>query len=116
MLGTIFVSGDQAAADLAVIDILPVLIGFAAVSVKAFDCADTFRGHLTEPDWCGNHEDVGRLDHLIDLGPFVVLETLVGHIGLDAGRYVVIDRTDRYYIDVVCLHDVLGGVYQPVCV
>ena len=76
-----------------------------AVAVQALDDLRADRRLLAEPDRRQQHEDVGGHDLLVDRRPVVALPAVLGHVGLDAGRDVVVDRADDVDRDAVALHD-----------
>ncbi len=97
VLDPVFVSGDEAAADLAVENILALVVGLARMRIEAFDDLRCDRAFLAQPDRRREDQYVGSGN----LGPYswpvVGAGAMFGHVGIDAGRDIVVDRTHGFH-------------------
>jgi hypothetical protein len=66
-------------------------------------CGDA--GVVAEPDRPGDDQDVGRLDPLPDQRPLVGRPPVLGHVGIDTGRDVMVDGPQHLDLDPVPAHE-----------
>src|SRR5947207_5663340 len=114
VLDAVFVAGDEAAADPAVVGVLSGVVEQVRVAVQPLDDHLGHRTVVPQPDRAGDDEDVGR-QHLVavDGRPVVALPAVFGHVGPDAGGDVVVDGAQDLDGDAVLFHDCAAEVGQP---
>src|SRR5262249_56630121 len=95
VLDAILVAGDQAAADPAVVDVLPGVVEQVRAGVQPLDDLLHHRGVVAEPDRPGEHQDVGDEHLLVDLRPFVGGPAVLGHVRPYAGGDVMVHRAEH---------------------
>ena len=106
VLDAVLVAGDQAPGHAAVVRVLAGRsLSWRRRRVQALDAALHHRAVVAQPDRAGEHEDVRREDALLDLRPLVACPAVLGHVGPDAGRDVVVDEPEALGRDAVALHD-----------
>ena len=98
--------------DPAVEEVLALLVELAAQRVEPLDDPLGDAGVVAEPDRAGDHQDVAAEDPRVEVGPVVGLPAVLAHVGVDAGRDVVVDRADHVDLDAVLAHDRGAGVDQ----
>ena len=113
VLGAVFVAGDEAAADAAIIGVLPAFVEVARRRIKPFDGLRANRRFFAEPDRGRDDENVRRFDFFVDLRPVVFLPAVLGHIGLNAESEIAIDGANNVDRDAVFAHNLGGDIDEP---
>ena len=104
VLHAVLVAGDDDAGRLAVVDVLALVVEHAAHGIQPLDDLPGDGCVVAEPDRAAEHQDVGRLHLRPQLRPAVVIPAVRGHVRVDAGRQVVVDRADRGDLDALRAH------------
>ena len=70
-------------------------------------------GFLAEPDGTRQHKNVRGHDLVGNVGPVVFLPAVLGHVGPDAVRNIMVNRAQHFYVHLVLLHDRLTDADEP---
>jgi hypothetical protein len=95
----------RAPADFAVVRVLSVLVEQVGIAVEALDQPGAHRRFFPQPDRAADDEDVGGLNLVVQRRPAVARRAVLGHVRIDTGGEIEIDRADEVDLDAVRLHD-----------
>ncbi len=114
MLGAVLVAGDQAAADLAIVKILPLVVEFTGHRIKPLDGARADRRFVAQPDRCRDNQDMRRPYVLEHRRPVIGLPAMFGHVRVDPAGDIVVHGSQHLDRHAVALHDRFRYLDQPV--
>src|SRR6266581_7154177 len=112
VLDAVLVPGDVAAADPAVVGVLPGVVEQVRAGVEPLDDPLGDRAVVAEPDRARDHQDVRVQDLGVQRRPGVRGRAMLGHVRPHPGRDVMVDGPDRLHPDAVFAHDRGAQVHQ----
>src|SRR5680860_839171 len=113
VLDTVLVACDQRATDPAIEGVLTVFVELTRLCVETLDDLLGLAGVVAEPDRTSNNKDVGSLDPLPDDRRLVGGPPVLGHVGIDAGRDVMVDRPEHLDLNPLAAHQRGAHLDQP---
>ncbi len=96
MLDAVFIAGHDAATDLAIENVLALVVGLTRVGVEPLDQALADAGFLAKPDGRADQENIGGLNLLPDIRPIILVGAVFGHVGEHARGDIVIDQANSF--------------------